>query len=280
MEQIPFLKMHGLGNDFVVLDGRANDLRLTPAETRCIADRRTGVGCDQLITILNSGKADAFMRIQNADGSEAGACGNATRCVGELLCDEKGCESITLETRGGLVSAARDGAGMSAGLGKPSFDWRKIPLREERDTLDLGLSFGPLSGGVAVNIGNPHVIFFVGDSADVELGSLGPEIERYVLFPEGVNVSAASIEDERTIRLRVWERGAGLTRSCGTAAAATLAAARATGRMGRQARVLLPGGTLTVTLTDTGEAVIAGPVETSFTGSLSLERSAAQEAAE
>ena len=261
-----FTKMHGLGNDFVVLDGGARAPALTSEAVRAIADRRTGVGCDQVIAIERSGEADAFMRVYNADGGEVGACGNGARCVAALLMAEGGGGSVSIETLMGTLEAEAAADGMvRIDLGPARFGWRDIPLARAVDTLHLGLALGD---GVAINVGNPHAVFFVDDVEAIDLARHGPEIETDPLFPERVNVSVARVFGPNAIGLRVWERGAGLTRACGTAACATLVAAVRRGLCERAAEVRLDGGALDVEWRQDGRVVMTGPVATSFEGTL------------
>jgi len=261
---LPFTKMHGLGNDFVVLDARARPLALTAHAVRAIADRCTGVGCDQLIVIEPSRAADAFMRVYNADGGEVGACGNGARCVAALLMAGGG--SISLETLAGTLHAEDAAAGMvRVDLGPARFGWRDIPLAREADTLRIEMSLGD---AVAVSVGNPHAVFFVDDAAAIDLADCGPRIENDALFPERANVSVAQVMGPSTIRLRVWERGAGLTRACGTAACATVVAGVRRGLCARAAEVRLDGGALDIEWREDNHVVMTGPAATSFRGTL------------
>jgi len=261
--RVPFIKMHGLGNDFVVLDARtggvpAVDTRLAAA----LADRHRGIGCDQLILIEPSATADLRMRIFNADGSEVEACGNATRAVGLLHG-----KPARIETLAGVLEARPDGAGIAVDMGRPRFGWDEIPLAWAMDTLHLPVGWEDLADPVAVNVGNPHVIFFVADCAAVDLARLGPLIETDPLFPERVNVNVATIESRSAIRLRVWERGAGLTLACGTGACATAIGAMRRGLVERTVTVTLPGGALTITWTDEDRILMSGPATEAFRGS-------------
>ncbi|MFQ5533675.1 MAG: diaminopimelate epimerase [Sphingomonadales bacterium] len=263
-----FLKMHGLGNDFVVLDARGQDLDLTSDEVRSIADRRTGVGCDQLIVVASSERADAAMHIRNADGGSAEACGNAARCIALLIMDHNKTDRATIETPAGVITGRRgeDAGTVSVDMGAPSFGWRDIPLAREVETLHLPLARGPLRDGVAVNIGNPHAVFFVDDADAVDLGHLGPELEHDDLFPARANISVASVTGDDRIRLRVWERGTGLTKACGTGACATLVAAVRRGLIGRRARIDLDGGALSIEWRDDNHIIMTGPAALSFRG--------------
>ncbi|MCB2102178.1 MAG: diaminopimelate epimerase [Rhodobacterales bacterium] len=267
----PFIKMHGLGNDFVVVDGRADGTRLSAAQARAVADRHTGVGCDQVIILEppRDALADLFMRIRNTDGSEAGACGNATRCVASLVMGETGADHAVIQTISGLLDAeARDGGLVAVDMGPARLDWRDIPLAEAHDTLHLPVTVGDLSDPVGVNMGNPHAVFFVNDVAAVPLEELGPRIEHHPLFPEFTNVQIAQVLDRANIRHRVWERGVGITRASGSGACATLVAAARRGLTERRATVHLEGGPLHIDWQPDGHVMMTGPVATSFTGHL------------
>lgn len=271
MNGIEFLKMHGLGNDFVVLDARRRALALPPSAARRIADRRTGVGCDQVVVIAppRNDLADAFVTFLNADGSEAGACGNGSRCVAALLMREKRTSHAVLETISGLLDAEEAGEGeIALDLGPARLDWRDIPLASASDTLHLGIEAGPLKDPAGVGLGNPHAVFFVADAEKIDLETYGPQIERHPLFPERTNVVIAQVISPTEIRLRVWERGAGVTRACGTGACAALVAANRRGLAGRKARIRLDGGTLTVEWLPDNHVLLTGPVATSFAGTV------------
>lgn len=260
--RIGFTKMHGLGNDFVVLDGRdaplpVIDMRLASA----LADRRTGIGCDQLILLETSNVADFRMRIFNADGSEVGACGNATRAVGLL----HGAPA-RIETGGGIVAASPVENGISVDMGEPRFAWEEIPLAYAMDTLSMPVGWDGLDAPVAVNVGNPHAVFFVADCDAVDIAAIGPEIEHDPLFPERVNVNVATVDARDAIRLHVWERGVGLTRACGTGACATAVAAMRRSLCDREATVTLPGGTLRIAWGDDDRIRMTGPASESFRG--------------
>ena len=260
-----FLKMHGLGNDFVVFDARGAPLALTSAQVRGLADRRTGIGCDQLIVVEDSARADAFMRIWNADGGEVEACGNAARCVATLLGPQS-----TIDSTGGLLRAEATGAAARVTYPPPRFEWDAIPLAYPLDTSDLPVAWDGLAHGAAVNVGNPHMVFFVGDLDAVALGEIGPVIEADALFPERVNVNVAQVESRTRLRLKVWERGAGLTRACGTGACATAVAAMRRGMAERRVEVVLPGGPLEVEWREDGTIALSGPAATSFMGTVDV----------
>lgn len=261
--RVPFIKMHGLGNDFVVLDARENALpALERQRVFAIADRHTGIGCDQLILLEQSETADFRMRIFNADGGEVGACGNATRAVALLHGKE-----ARIETSGGMLIASPASGGASVDMGTPHFEWDAIPLGYAMDTLSMPVGWEMLDSPGAVNVGNPHVIFFVEDTDAIPLDRLGPEIENDPLFPERVNVNVATVESRRRIRLRVWERGAGLTRACGTGACATAVHAMRRKLVDSPVTVALPGGELVIEWQEGGPIQMTGPAAESFRGS-------------
>lgn len=265
---LPFLKMHGAGNDFVIFDARKEPFHLSKEQVERIAARHTGVGCDQVIVLEPSDKADVFMRIYNADGGEVGNCGNATRCVGWIVMEETGKHSMSIEIKSGLSRCERiKGTHIRADMGEPSFDWKDIPLSEPRDTLHLGISLGDLSDPVAVSMGNPHAVFVVPDVKHLRIRDIGPMLEHYPLFPERANISFAQPLTQNKVRLRVWERGVGETLACGTAACATLVALHQRGLIDNKADIDLPGGTLGVTWDkDTNHVWMTGPVVLSFRG--------------
>jgi diaminopimelate epimerase len=262
--------MHGLGNDFVVLDARTRPIRLGAVEAAAIADRKTGVGCDQLILLKApaNARADIAMHIFNADGSEPGACGNAARCIARLALDETGRRQIVIETPSGLIEGEAAGDLVSVDMGKARLDWREIPLAQEMDTLSLPVSLGDLKAPTATSMGNPHATFFVADADAVPLGELGPVLEHHPLFPDRVNVGVAEMRGRAAMRLRVWERGAGITRACGTGACAATVAAVRRGLADRKIEVVLDGGRLTIEYRTDGSVMMTGPVATSFTGEL------------
>ena len=262
--RVPFVKMHGLGNDFVVIDGRRKPLPdFTTTAVRRIADRHEGVGCDQLIVLAPTADpvADVAMRIFNCDGSEVDACGNASRAVALLLG-----EPARVATKGGVIAVTPQGGAASVDMGEPRFDWDAIPLAYAMDTLTMPVGWEDLENPGAVNVGNPHVVFFVENSDTVELDRLGPLIETDPLFPARINVNVATIEDRGRLRLRVWERGAGLTRACGTGACATAVTAMRRGLVDRQVTVALPGGELSIGWGEDGRITMTGPATESFRG--------------
>jgi diaminopimelate epimerase len=266
-----FLKMHGCGNDFVVFDERAGPLGLTQARAAALADRRTGIGCDQFITIErppSGSSAAAFMRIRNPDGAEAGACGNATRCVAALLAAETGQAAQTIRTEAGDLPAmvlAPDR--VTVDMGAPRLDWRDIPLARPMDTLHLDLAGDP----AAASMGNPHATLFVDAVDALAVSELGPVLEHDPLFPERANIGFAQVLASDRIRLRVWERTAGLTLACGSGACATLVNAHRRGLTGRRATLLLDGGELDIEWRDDGHVLMTGPVVTAYTGTVELD---------
>jgi diaminopimelate epimerase len=274
MNGVPFTKMHGLGNDFVVIDARARDLKLTDAQVRKVADRHVGVGCDQLIVIERSDSklADAFMRILNADGSEVGACGNATRCVAAVLMDEKGAQHAIIETAAGLLDAedVPNGGARLIGvdMGEAHLDWREIPLAQAYDTLHVPVTAGPLSDPVCTNMGNPHATFFVPDAGAIDLKTLGPQLEHHKIFPERANIGIAQILSPEKLRLRVWERGTGITLACGSGACAAAVAASRRGLTARKVEVALDGGSLFIEWLPDNHVKMTGPIAVSFAGTL------------
>ncbi len=269
MSKVPFLKMHGLGNDFVVLDARGGALAVGAEAARALADRRTGIGCDQLIVLEppRHPAAQLLMRIRNPDGGEAEACGNATRCVAWLVGRETGDPRVRIETVAGLLDAEilADGQ-IAVDMGPARTLWREIPLSRAADTDRVDLVLGPLSAPVCTNIGNPHATFFVDDAEIVDLAALGPVLEHHPLFPQRANIGVAAIRDRGNIRLRVWERGAGITRACGSGACAALVAAHRRGLTGRHAVVALDGGTLDICWRADGHVIMTGPAALSFEG--------------
>jgi diaminopimelate epimerase len=245
---------------------------LTPDGARAIAHRHTGIGCDQVIvmeTPNGAADAEAFMRIHNADGGEVAACGNATRCVARLLMDEAGTDRVRIETRAGVLAATdAGGGGVAVDMGEPGTKWGNIPLAREADTLDLDLGAGALGNAAVVNMGNPHAVFFVDDVEAVDLAALGPGLEHHEMFPERANIGIAEIRSQTEIRLRVWERGAGLTLACATGACAAAVNANRRGLADKRVAMQLDGGVLGVEWREDGHVVMQGPVAVSFTGAI------------
>jgi len=274
--EMKFIKMHGLGNDFVICDLREQKYMLDCKEIRKISDRRLGVGCDQLIVLKESENpaADVYMKIYNADGSEVGACGNATRCVGQMIIHETGKTHVVIETIEGLLTALETNKNnwIRVDMGEPRLLWHKIPLAEEQDTAFLDLDVEGFSNPVAVNVGNPHAVFFVEDIASVNLMKIGPLVENHVMFPEKTNVEFVQVINKNTLKMRVWERGVGITEACGTGACATLVAAVRRSMVNRSAVVQLDGGDLEITWDEkTGHVWMSGPVCKSFEGHLAAD---------
>jgi diaminopimelate epimerase len=264
-DAIRFRKMNGLGNDFVVFDARSRALSLSPEAVRAIADREEGIGCDQIVALEPSPRADAFMRIWNADGGEVGACGNAARCVAALLADERGVPRISIETESGVIGATvNDDRSVTIDMGAPRFAWNEIPLAkpfEDTNAIALEPDADPALGSAAVvNVGNPHCLFFVADVDAHDLARLGPKLEHHPLFPERANISLVQVLGPAHLKLRTWERGAGLTRACGTAACAAAVAAVRRGLSGRKVKVSLPGGDLVIAWREKdGHILMTGP---------------------
>lgn len=268
---IPFIKMHGLGNDFVVIDARERATPLmTPAVARGLGDRRTGIGFDQLILLEPSDAHDFRVRFFNSDGSEVGACGNGSRAVALL----HGTPAV-IETDGGLLTLEPLEGGARVDMGAPRFDWDRVPLAYPMDTFTMPVGWESLEGPMAVNVGNPHAIFFVDDADAVELERLGPIIEHDPIFPERANVNVASLAGPDHLKLRVWERGAGLTRACGTGACATAVAAIRRGLVQSPVRVTLPGGDLTIAWEAGGSILMSGPATEAFRGTFEWDAYAA-----
>lgn len=264
---LPFLKMHGLGNDFVVIDARAGGGTVTPALARALGDRHRGVGFDQLVLIETDPQADARLTFYNADGSVAGACGNATRCVARLILDETGTTQLTLRTARGFLAAEEAGGGLTrVNMGAPQLDWADLPLARATDTLHLPLPGDP----VAVGMGNPHCVHFVPDAEAVDVATLGARIEHDPLFPQATNVEFASLTAPDRLRMRVWERGTGITLACGSGTCATAVAAHLRGLTGRRVTVDVDGGTLEVDWRDDG-VWMTGPTALVFRGILAPE---------
>lgn len=274
----PFVKMNGAGNDFVVVNALETPFTPTADQARAIADRQTGEGCDQLIALEPSTTADAFMRVWNADGGAVETCGNALRCVGWMLLQSTGKDQVTIDTLGGPTTARRAAEGqITVDMGAPRLEWEQIPLDEAMDTRGIELQVGPIDDPVlhtpgAVSMGNPHVVFFMDHAPnDGFVRGTGSLIEHHPRFPEGVNVGFAHVIAPDRIRLRVWERGAGLTKACGTGACAALVAAARRGLSGRAATVEVDGGELMIDWDEaTGHVFMTGPVEVERTGTLAI----------
>jgi diaminopimelate epimerase len=283
-DRLRYWKMNGLGNEFVIADTRSTPFRVDGVLARALAERNTGIGCDQVAALEPSDKADVFMRIFNADGSEVGACGNVSRCVAVSLAEETGSRGCTIETASGVIVAEAIGLdGAAVDMGAPRFGWAEIPLAHPVDDTNE-VFIGPAGAGAAeddvfdlglagvVNVGNPHCIFWVEDAAAIDLARIGPALEQHPLFPERVNISMAEVAAPDSITLRVWERGAGLTKACGTAACAVAVAAARTGRANRHITVNLPGGSLDINWRERDDHIImTGPVEWEHRGEINVQ---------
>ena len=272
---VPFRKMQGLGNDFAVFDARSQALAITPALARRLADRHFGIGCDTLVLLSpGSATADATLRFFNADGGEVEACGNATRCVGRMLMDERGLSRVRLESKGGSLLCSDAGKGLvMVDMGAPKLDWQEIPMAQAKDTLQFQFELeGRMLTASAASMGNPHCILFVGDAEKAPVAQIGPLIETHPLFPARVNVEFAQVLDKDHIRMRVWERGVGITLACGTGACATAVAAIRKGLVNRKVEVLLDGGALMLEWREEdGHVLMTGPGVTSFRGEIDLD---------
>ncbi len=269
-----FFKMHGLGNDFVVFDGRKGAIVPAPALARAIADRRLGVGCDQVI-VIETAKigADAAMRILNADGGEVESCGNAARCVARMLMEEKDATAVRIETLGGPLLCSDAGHGeVTVDMGEPRFDWQDIPLSQSVDTNRFCLTVDSAAFmASAVSVGNPHCVLFMDDAEQADVAGLGVAIEHHPLFPARTNVEFVSVLSPSRLRMRVWERGAGITRACGTGACAAAVAAHRRGLTGRRTDIVLDGGTLAIHWRERdGHILMTGPTSLSFVGDVDL----------
>jgi diaminopimelate epimerase len=268
--EISFTKMHGLGNDFVVLDLRADEFELNSDQLRLIADRRYGVGCDQILVIYPavSEKSDILMKIFNPDGTEAQACGNGTRCVAHKFMSETGTQQCRIETAGGVLECKMlpDDI-VEVDMGIPRLEWQQIPLAQECDTLNLGIVDGPLNNPVAVNVGNPHTVFFVDNLDSIKIDELGPQVEKHVMFPERTNVEFVKVLSSSQLRVKVWERGTGITNACGSGACATIVAAVRRGLCNRKAEIILDGGALFMEWRSDDEHILMlGPVAYVYKG--------------
>jgi diaminopimelate epimerase len=270
----PFIKMHGLRNDFIIVDGRRKPYRPSAEEIIRICDRREGVGGDELLIVnppqSEADDAYAFVRIINPDGREVEACGNATRCVGWLFMQENKREEVVVETIGGLLACSRAGEKQVAvEMGKLRTGWQDIPLSREIDTLHLEIGAGPLQDPVGMNIGNPHAVFFVDDVDAIDMAIYGPQLQNHPLFPEEANIGAAQLIDSKTLKLSVWERPGALTTACGTGACVAVGAAHRRGLTSeKQMTVIMPAGTVEIELEGDDTVIMTGPVEICYTGYL------------
>lgn len=259
-----FHKMHGLGNDFVIFDAREEPLAMDEPLARAVSDRKTGIGCDQLVVLEKSNVADLRMRIWNHDGIEVESCGNASRCVVALT------HAKTIETGGGLVRGEEDGSDIEVSLGEPHFEWDQVPVTYAIPTNPMPMAWGELHNPVALSVGNPHVVFFVDNADSIDLDELGPRIEHDPVFPDRINVNVAEVHPDG-IRLRTWERGAGITRACGTGASATAVAAILTKRVQSPVKVTMRGGSLTIAWAPGEPIRMRGSATYVFKGEIELE---------
>jgi diaminopimelate epimerase len=268
-----FLKMHGLGNDFAIFDTRTQELKVRPEQISLWGDRKRGIGFDQMVIIdkPRSDASDVFIRIYNADGSEVGACGNATRCVASLLIQQMNKAIVRIETKAAMISAWPTGDKITVDMGAVHLDWQDIPLSRAEDTKSLPVVEGVLKNPVAVNVGNPHAVFFVEDVMGVPLETLGVKIEHHPLFPECVNVEIAQVLSPAEIRMRVWERGVGITEACGTGACAAAIAGVRRGLTQRKSSVILDGGTLEIEWRESDNHVLmTGDVALVYCGEMAI----------
>ena len=270
-----FVKMHGLGNDFVVFDARDSAIDLRSDRAKAVADRHFGIGCDTVVVIRPGGaQADAGIHFYNADGSESESCFNATRCVARLLLDERGLARVKLSTKGGMLTCSDAGKGMvMLDMGPPKLDWQQVPLAREVDTVNFPLDIGGTNVPVsALSMGNPHCVLFVPDAEKAPVTQLGPKIETLPFFPNRTNVEFAQVLDQTRIRMRVWERGVGVTLACGTGACATAVAAIRRGLTDRKVEILLDGGSLAIEWRQEDDHVLmTGPTAMPFRGRVDLD---------
>jgi len=275
--ELDFVKMHGIGNDFVVLDARpggsAAGLILSQDQARHLADRHFGIGCDQILIIASAdaAEADITMLILNSDGSEAKACGNGSRCVADLVMAETDADELAISTKGGMIHARRLGDDVSIDMGIAKLDWADIPLAQAMDTMAVDLGRPNLPPAITVNMGNPHAVHIVDDAEAIDLAAIGPILEHHEFFPERANIEFISRLDQDVIRMRVWERGSGITIACGTGACASAVAAARAGLTGRQVEVVLDGGRLSIDWREDGHVIMTGPSTISFYGRIDLD---------
>ena len=271
MGKIDFTKMHGLGNDFVIIDNRKSNIEISKEIVSKLSDRKSGAGCDQVITInpsLELGE-DVSINIFNSNGDKAEACGNGTRCVAKLLFEETNKNSLIIRSEAGILHANKKGTDISVNLGKLSTNWQKIPLSKKVDTLNMPIKIENFDSGVAVNIGNPHIVFFGQNIQKVDLNLIGPKIANHELFPNKTNVEIIEIINRQKIKMRVWERGVGITLACGSGACASVYAGMLKKILDDNVEVLLDRGSLYIEVINE-EAIMTGPAEISFLGSIEV----------
>ena len=273
--ELVFTKMHGCGNDFVVLDGRKQDLRITSEHARFLADRHFGVGCDQVLVLTESptSEADIALAIYNSDGSASGACGNGSRCVADLLMEESKATRLRMATSSGVIEAWREGEMIAVDMGEPRFEWQDIPLTHEADTLGVDLGAKELPPAVMVNMGNPHAVHAVEDAEAIDLERIGSALEHHPIFPQGSNIEVISLAGENILRMRVWERGVGVTIACGSGACAAVVAARRLELIEPSAEVIVDGGRLFVEWRKDNHVIMRGTSSFVFSGKVSIPES-------
>ncbi len=270
MEQVPFVKMHGLGNDFVIIDSRISDPKLTSMAIKNICHRHFGVGCDQLIILKDSKKADLAIDFYNSDASLSKACGNGTRCCAALLLSEMQATECRIETQAGIIECwINDNGLISVNMGKPKHSWQDIPLSHDMPTDNLPLNIEGLANPSSLSMGNPHTVFIVEDIEAIDIETIGKHVENHEFFPERSNVEFVQIIDRKNIRLRVWERGAGITLACGSGTCAALAALVQKNLTHKAITAELDGGKLHVEMDPDGHVILTGPIAVSFGGTLS-----------
>ncbi len=271
MQKVEFIKMHGLGNDFVIIDQRSKHVAITQELIQKISDRRTGAGCDQLITISNSkNNVDADMEIFNPGGDRAEACGNGTRCIARILFDEnKDKDLLRIHSDAGILEAKKEEDNICVNMGQVSMDWNKIPLSEYMDTMNIPIKIDGYSKGVVVNVGNPHIVFFGKSINQTNLEEVGPTIENHKFFPKKVNVELVEVVDSNTLRMRVWERGVGITLACGSGACASAYASWKKNLTKNNVEVILEKGSLFINIIN-DQVTMTGPTEISYYGNLEI----------
>lgn len=270
MRQIPFIKMDGLGNDFFIIEQENCNIKLSAKDIQKLGERKTGVGFDQLFILKPSRKADVKMIIYNSDGSTAGACGNGARCVADLIFKKKGVKECTIEAPDGKILHATLGRMITVNMGPAKVNWDEIPLSHKVDTLNMPQILPDFAAPTAVSVGNPHCVFFVKDIKKVNLAQNGPEVEWHPIFPERTNVEFAQVMSPSIIRMRVWERGAGITSACGSGACAVFVSAFRRGLCKKKAEIVMDGGTLVIELNKAGDILMTGPAHTAFSGTAYL----------
>ena len=272
MQKIEFIKMHGLGNDFVIIDRRSKKIEINDNLIKKLCDRKTGAGCDQLITIdkTTDTNADISINIFNPSGDKAEACGNGTRCVAKILFDENNAkQTLNIISDAGTLVAKKNGSNISVNMGKITTYWKKIPLNEEMDSLNIPIQINGFDKGVAVNVGNPHVVFFGKSIENIDLNQIGSEIENHKFFPNKTNVEFIEIINSKKIKMKVWERGVGITLACGSGACAAVYAGWKKNLIENNAEVQLETGSLHIKIIDE-EAIMTGPAEVSYNGYIQI----------